>query len=172
MNKREQRREDIEAYLECFALKENLKYESYSSFAINDIYWNIIDNEIKPCLKKTSSADRYKIISVTEYAVLAHKPFPEDTYLKNARFAYYIGLNILTEWIISIYPTVDLNNIKNISDFKKGHIKFLRMILNTKNTPYWSDDFKLLNIPKGCLISMLINATTWERAEKQIINQI
>ena len=116
-----------------------------SGKTINDKYWIFIDEHIKPLINiENGSADVekfvdiYKILSATEYAVMATKPLlitkngqrinnKEDKdyliieNLVNAHFAFYCAHNLLINWdgYKEVFSDEELNTA--LLDFKEPH---------------------------------------------------
>lgn len=119
---------------------------------INAMYWEQMAENVRPRIiehpGETLRADRHKIASLMELVIAHVRPLAfdgEDWAIRdlNARFAYYVGLNIIGNW------NVDKMSDLHVSDsFAREHVAWLR------------------NVGKLGGNAVFSNAATWYLVEK------
>ncbi len=119
----------IKGFLELNSVNPLPTYKTISHAAelLNDYYWRMAYGYIKPLLN--SSKDNihyYKIISVSELAVVAVQPFvftkagtPEQRREINADFAFFVACNIFLTWKIDKKTIVDFESVKALMSYQE-----------------------------------------------------
>lgn len=135
------------AYLEQF--EEELVFVENAAQSLNGCYWEVIEEYIRPYLKRTSSEDKidhHKIISVMEVCVMHLLPInhPDEQSKEdlNSQLAIFIGKTILLSWNDEIKDIVDLPT------FEREHLTWLKCV-SIEGYPYFS------NAATWCLFEQL-----------------
>jgi hypothetical protein len=118
----------IKLFKETTILKEKYPFSFIlnAAWLLNDFYWRIADQYIRPILSNTNESkhliNQYKIISASEITVMMVMPVevknnPEIEKLANAHFALFIATEIIKNWKIGANPPISDKTIKNLCNY-------------------------------------------------------
>lgn len=145
---------------------------SNAAILLNDYYWALAGIYVKPLLKSLDNHDHnihyYKIISMSELAVMAVLPFElTDTTSSvskrsvNAEFAFFVAISIMLAWRVDGKPIIDNASLKQIYTYKE--------IIDIENgtQKLYPEDFRLSHVEwlrglnPSAPLPIISNSETW-----------
>jgi hypothetical protein len=186
--KQAKRLKEFIAWIDQF--KENAKQEKRELFFIenaaeilNDVYWTLIDDYIRPLVKDSNeevnsdgenNVSRFKIISTTELTIIQVQPIKYgDEKIErrlNALFAYWVALNILKSFSSNIKDDTiyfvdhykeDIPGIAKdeLQSIQEDHLMWLELIDPILSTPIISNaqTWRLYNLVMDALQQNVTN---------------